>query len=103
MAILAVIGVHSFQSAVALAPDGSVAADGPWYSAISYLRYGVELLFVLSGWLMFSLYYRNGRTTTRSYWARRILRLWAALGLVHRAVLCSLPDIGELPDIDRRE
>jgi len=75
-AILAVIGVHAFQAAVAIAPEGSIAIDSRMFVAFSYLRFGVELFFALSGWLMFALYYRNEKISTQSYWARRILRLW---------------------------
>jgi peptidoglycan/LPS O-acetylase OafA/YrhL len=76
VAIVAVIAVHSFQSAVAIAPEGSISIDSKLFVGFSYLRFSVELFFALSGWLMFSLYRRNESATSKSYWARRILRIW---------------------------
>ncbi len=42
-----------------------------------YGQFGVQVFFALSGWLIFSLYYRKSPQVSGShYWARRIARIW---------------------------
>lgn len=50
-----------------------MASDGIAFQAISSLRFGVELFFVVSGWLIFRLYYRM---TAAHYWIKRAARIW---------------------------
>ena len=39
-------------------------------------KYGVELFFFLSGWLLISIYGIDGKPLGKSYWARRIGRIY---------------------------
>lgn len=74
-AIVAVVAVHSMQGSLVLYPDGGPVEGDRLFTFISYLRFGPELFFALSGWLLFSIQI-NRRETSRMYWARRIARIW---------------------------
>lgn len=69
-AILAVLAYHIPQ----IYPDGA----GALLSFTWYGQYGVDLFFVLSGWLIGGLYWREflarGSVQLRRFWARRWLR-----------------------------
>ena len=79
LAIFGVVAVHTVQYS-----DYLVARHGGHPSTLvtntlSHGRYGVELFFFLSGWLLTSIYGVSGRSLGRSYWIRRaarILPLW---------------------------
>jgi len=75
LAIVAVVAVHSWEQSWAIL-DSPVNESSLLFQFISLLRYGVELFFVLSGWLIFSLYYRKSNIRARAYWVRRLLRIW---------------------------
>lgn len=74
VAILGVIATHSLTATIAV--TGSSAFPPEVFKAFSYGEFGVQLFFVLSGWLMFSLYTGGRPYTTRAYWARRWARIW---------------------------
>ena len=76
VAILAVVGIHSFQGAVSLFPSSVMPESGRTFVVVSFLRFGVELFYLLSGWLMFSIYRRNREETGRRYLAKRAGRIW---------------------------
>lgn len=46
------------------------------FVGVSYLRFGVELFFLLSGWLIFSNYLAKSQQLTSTYIARRFTRIW---------------------------
>ena len=69
VAILAVVAVHSFQASVGLFPVSLMAEASKTFVAFSYLRFGVELFFLLSGWLIFSIHRGNRRESGKQYLA----------------------------------
>lgn len=75
VAILAVVAVHSMQASLVVAPASGITEGDRLFTAFSYLRFGVELFFALSGWLLFSIV-ASRKETARAYWARRIARIW---------------------------
>lgn len=76
IAILAVVVVHTFQSSVAEFPPTLIPDSSQIFVAVSYLRFGVELFFLLSGWLLFSTYVARSSQSTTTYVARRFTRIW---------------------------
>ena len=90
-AVLMVIAYHSVQMSPLPLPRLRILT--------SYGEYGVDLFFVLSGWLIGGLYWRerraNGRVALGRFWARRWMRTlppyfvalaasWAAVSWVRR-------------------
>lgn len=86
-AVLAVIGVHAFQSTWYRVDGAGLSQDGLLYQAGSLLRYGVELFFALSGWLIFSLYFQRDH---RGYWPRRLARIWPLWALFAVATVVAM-------------
>ena len=43
---------------------------------VGYGKYGVELFFFISGWLLVSIYGLSGESLGKAYWARRIGRIY---------------------------
>ena len=76
VAILAVVAVHSFQASVELFPVSLISEASKTFVAFSYLRFGVELFFLLSGWLIFSIHRGNRRESGKQYLAKRASRIW---------------------------
>ena len=74
VAILMVVATHSLSATVAV--TGSYNIPAPLFKLFDYGQFGVQLFFVLSGWLMFSLYTGHGDFLQSSYWARRWARIW---------------------------
>ncbi len=74
IAILMVVATHSLSATVAV--TGSYNIPAPLFKLFDYGQFGVQLFFVLSGWLMFSLYTGHGDFSQGSYWARRWARIW---------------------------
>ncbi|SKA32389.1 Peptidoglycan/LPS O-acetylase OafA/YrhL, contains acyltransferase and SGNH-hydrolase domains [Enhydrobacter aerosaccus] len=69
-AVVAVIAYHLVQSS---------ALNGSWLSRVTYYgQYGVDLFFVLSGWLVGTLFWRElwstGDVALGRFWLRRALR-----------------------------
>lgn len=94
MAILAVIATHANSATVAA--TGSYDIPRALFRFMDFGMFGVQLFFALSGWLLFSLYTGDRPFSQRSYWARRLARIWP-LWLVFVAVyfwLYGVPEAG---------
>ena len=94
VAILGVIATHSLTATIAA--TGSSLFPPELFRAFSYGEFGVELFFVLSGWLMFSLYTGDRQFSQPVFWSRRIARIWP-LWLIFLAVsylVYGVPDSG---------
>jgi peptidoglycan/LPS O-acetylase OafA/YrhL len=80
LAILGVVAVHTIQLT-----DELIIAQGGMTSVlfsnfVSLGRYGVELFFFLSGWLLVGIYGHHKNPLKKNYWIRRFARiypLWA--------------------------
>ena len=73
LAIATVVAVHSIQVADRLV----VHSQSKLFSDfIGNGKYGVELFFFISGWLLVSIYGQSGDSLGKSYWARRIGRIY---------------------------
>jgi peptidoglycan/LPS O-acetylase OafA/YrhL len=75
IAVLGVIATHSLSASVAV----TQSYDFPKsiFMLFDFGQFGVQVFFALSGWLIFSLYYRKSPQVSGShYWARRIARIW---------------------------
>lgn len=91
MAILTVILVHAFQSSFIRLDAVDLPGANLLYQAVMILRYCVELFFVLSGWLIFALYYRKD---AHAYWPRRaarLLPLWIAFSVITLTIVTFSP------------
>jgi peptidoglycan/LPS O-acetylase OafA/YrhL len=79
IAVLGVIATHSLSASVAVTQSYDFPKSV--FMMFDYGQFGVQVFFALSGWLIFSLYYRKSPQVSGShYWARRIARispLWA--------------------------
>ena len=73
LAIFGVVAVHSIQSTDSLVLNNK---SDFFFWMISLGKYGVELFFFLSGWLLISIYGKNGNKLGKAYWARRIARIY---------------------------
>lgn len=73
LAIFGVVTVHSMQQT-----DSIVLFNkSDFFSSIMSLgKYGVELFFFLSGWLLVSIYGLNGISVGKAYWVRRASRIY---------------------------
>jgi peptidoglycan/LPS O-acetylase OafA/YrhL len=74
MAILGVVAVHSIQYT-----DNFInptAQSELFTNLISLGRYGVELFFFLSGWLLTSIYGLTGARLGKQFWVRRTARVY---------------------------
>ncbi len=94
IAILCVIATHSLSTTVA--STGSYALPPEIFRAFDFGQFGVEVFFVLSGWLMFALYWGKADFSSSVYWTRRIARIWP-LWLIFLAVaylVNGIPDAG---------
>jgi len=76
VAILAVVMVHTFQSSIEQFPLSLISESSRVFVGMSYLRFGVELFFLLSGWLIFSMYFAKPKQVTTTYVGRRFARIW---------------------------
>jgi peptidoglycan/LPS O-acetylase OafA/YrhL len=91
MAILTVIFVHAFQSSFIRIDAADLPGANIIYQGVMILRYCVELFFVLSGWLIFALYYRKD---AHAYWPRRaarLLPLWIVFSIAALAIVTFTP------------
>ena len=73
LAIFGVVAVHSMQMTDSLVLDNK---SGFFSWLISLGRYGVELFFFLSGWLLVSIYGFNDKKLGKAYFARRMGRIY---------------------------
>lgn len=76
VAILAVVAVHTFQANVSIFPETVMPESSLVFVLMSYLRFGVELFYLLSGWLMYSIYRRSRKETGKQYFFKRFARIW---------------------------
>ena len=79
LAIVGVVVVHSGQYADRITLMHGGSTSGLISAALSLGKYGVELFFFLSGWLLMSIYGIDELGLKKSYWIRRtarILPLW---------------------------
>jgi len=74
IAILGVIATHSLSATVA--STGSYSIPPEVFRAFDFGQFGVEVFFVLSGWLMFAIYWDKPDFSKSGYWTRRIARIW---------------------------
>lgn len=74
LAIFGVVAVHSVDHSDAFIEQS--VQSGAFYSLISFGKYGVELFFFLSGWLLASIYGLSGNKLGKPYWVRRIARIY---------------------------
>ena len=97
VAVLGVIAAHSLSASVSVTQSSSLPKS--IFMLFDYGQFGVQVFFSLSGWLIFSLYYRNSSQIKSShYWARRVARiwpLWAVFILIYFAIYPI--DTGGLP------
>ena len=75
IAILGVVSVHSSQLTDAILRANGIEPISAFSSFLSLGRYGVELFFFISGWLLFSIYGIEKRATRKNYWVRRMARI----------------------------
>jgi peptidoglycan/LPS O-acetylase OafA/YrhL len=73
LAIFGVVAVNSIQVTDPLVLQNK---SDFFYWLISLGKYGVELFFFLSGWLLVSIYGINGKKLGKAYWARRLGRIY---------------------------
>lgn len=73
LAIFGVVSVHSIQATNSFVLKNE---SDFFYWLISLGKYGVELFFFLSGWLLVSIYGMSGKKLGKAYWARRIGRIY---------------------------
>jgi len=94
VAILCVIATHSLSTMVAT--TGSYRLPMEVFRALDYGQFGVQLFFVLSGWLMFALHAGDRPFTQPYYWSRRWARIWPlwVVFLVISYLVFGVPDSG---------
>ena len=73
LAIFGVVAVHSIQTTDSLVLNNE---SDFFYWLISLGKYGVELFFFLSGWLLASIYGISGNKLGKAYWVRRMARIY---------------------------
>ncbi len=97
VAILCVIATHSLSTMVAT--TGSYRLPMEVFRAFDFGQFGVQLFFVLSGWLMFSLHTGDRPFTQAYYWSRRWARVWPlwVVFLVISYLVFGVPDSGLSP------
>ena len=94
VAILCVVATHSLSTMVAA--TGSYELPREVFRAFDYGQFGVQLFFVLSGWLMFSLHTGDRGYTAAYFWSRRWARVWPLwlIFLVVSYLVFGVPDSG---------
>jgi peptidoglycan/LPS O-acetylase OafA/YrhL len=90
LAIFGVVSVHSIQTTDVFIAQSVKSSEFSFLMSLG--KYGVELFFFLSGWLLASIYGLSGNKVGKPYWIRRIARiypLWVFFLLVNimRALL----------------
>ncbi len=97
VAIICVIATHSLSTMVA--STGSYRLPMEVFRALNFSQFGVQLFFLLSGWLMFSLHTGDRAYTQTYFWSRRIARVWPLwiVFLVISYLVYGVPDSGLPP------
>ena len=73
LAIFGVVAVHSILTTDVIVLDNKSEV---FFRLICLGKYGVELFFFLSGWLLASIYGLQGKRLGKDYWARRVGRIY---------------------------
>lgn len=76
LAIFAVVAVHSSQYTDRILDSHNLLKMSTLSGIFSLGRYGVELFFFISGWLLSSIYGINSQKSMQKYWAKRIARIY---------------------------
>ena len=74
LAIFGVVAVHSIQTTDVFIAQSAKLSDFSFLLSLG--KYGVELFFFLSGWLLASIYGLSGNKVGKAYWVRRIARIY---------------------------
>ena len=74
LAIFGVVSVHSIQTTDVFIEQSVKSSDFSYL--VSLGKYGVELFFFLSGWLLASIYGLSGNKVGKPYWVRRVARIY---------------------------
>ena len=93
LAIAGVISVHAAQ----ISFQGGSLAQSLFLKVFSLGKYGVELFFIISGYLLFKLYGRSRENLSKLYYLRRITRiypLWIFFLIVNVALAVFLQRTG---------
>ena len=97
VAILSVVGFHL----LAFPLSSLLSKIGMWGIA-SLLPYGVDLFFVISGYLIGTILLRiDGRSGISAFYIRRILRIWPLYYLLLFLVYSILPDKSMFSSVPR--
>lgn len=74
LAIFGVVSVHSIQTTDEFIAQSVKLSDFSYLMSLG--KYGVELFFFLSGWLLASIYGLSGNKVGKPYWVRRVARIY---------------------------
>jgi len=75
LAIVGVVLVHSSLDGAKYVTEAGLVFNEDAKNLLSLGRYGVEVFFFISGWLLASIYGSTGSLKGRGYWAKRIVRI----------------------------
>ena len=94
LAIFGVVSVHSIHRTDVFIAQSVQSSDFTYFIRLG--RYGVELFFFLSGWLLASIYGLSGKKLGKPYLVRRIARIYPLwiIFLVINIVLSLLTKTG---------
>lgn len=84
-AILGVISIHSIFNADQLVSSNRGNTNIIITAILNQGKYGVELFFFISGWLLNSIYSKKLSTNFKPYWIKRVARiypLWIIFALI---------------------
>ena len=76
MAIIGVVSIHSIYNADAIVKLHGGTNNSVLTAALNQGKYGVELFFFISGWLLNSLYNNSQNRQLKIYWVRRLARIY---------------------------
>jgi peptidoglycan/LPS O-acetylase OafA/YrhL len=76
IAILGVIAIHSIYNADSIVKINGGNSNSVLTALLNQGKYGVELFFFISGWLLNSLYNKTEGKELRKYWIRRLARIY---------------------------
>lgn len=74
LAIFGVVSVHSIQTTDVFIAQSVKSSDFSFLMSLG--KYGVELFFFLSGWLLASIYGLSGNKVGKPYWVKRVARIY---------------------------
>ena len=76
IAIIGVVSIHSIYNADAIVKLNGGTNNSILTAALNQGKYGVELFFFISGWLLNSLYNNSQNRRLKIYWIRRLARIY---------------------------